>query len=296
MSFQRILVPTDFSEFAGFALDHAIGLARESGASIDIVHSAYVPNLHEVVAPPEVDRMIHDTAKRRLVALLERAQSARVTAETHLVEETPTVAIQQLASRLESDCIVMGTRGLTGLQHVVLGSTTERTLRIAPCPVLTVARAPDGVRSIHPRKILVPTDFSETAEHAAAVALGLLCEGSGDKAGEVVLLHVYARPIAAGPYAFAAKNDFAGLRHRIVEALEEAADAFTKEGLSASVRVEEARSAPVEIARVAEEEQCDWVVLGTHGRTGLSHLALGSVAERVVRAAACPTLTVKKND
>jgi len=292
MTFESILVPTDFSQCAGWALEQAIAIARESGAHIDLAHSTYVPNLHDVSTPPDVELAIRNAGTQRLAALVERVEQVGIDVHQHLLAETPTVAIQQLAERRGTDCIIMGTRGLTGLKHVVLGSIAERTLRIAPCPVLTVGQAPQP-GSAMPRKLLVPTDFSETAECATAMVRRLL----GDRRdAEIVLLHVYARPIAAGPYAFAVQDDFIGLRTRITDALEAIAEEVRSDGFTASVRVEEARSAAVEIARVAEDEACDWIVLGTHGRTGLSHLALGSVAEKVVRAAVCPTLTVKQTD
>ena len=138
MSFERILVPTDFSECAGWALEHAIAIAQESDGRIDLLHSDHVRNLDETVAPPDVLRTIRTAALGRLAALVERVEEAGVAVQQHLVDETPTVAIQRLAEKQDSDCIVMGTRGLTGIQHVVLGSTAERALRSAPCPVLTV--------------------------------------------------------------------------------------------------------------------------------------------------------------
>lgn len=292
MSFERILVPTDFSECAEWALEQAIAIAKQTNGRIDLVHSDYVPNLHEVVAPPDVLRTIRTTALSRLATLVKRVEEAGVDVQQHLADETPTLAIQRLAEKQNSDCIVMGTRGLTGLQHVVLGSTAERALRTAPCPVLTVGQP---LREGHelPQKILVPTDFSEAAERAIAIARGLLAK-QGD--AEIVLVHIYANPIAAGPYAFAASDGFLGIRARILNALEDTAEEFRKAGFRASVRVEEARSASREIARVARETDCDWIVLGTHGRTGFSHLALGSIAERVVREAVCPTLTIKADD
>jgi nucleotide-binding universal stress UspA family protein len=290
MAFKRILVPTDFSECAGFALDHAIGLACDTGGRIDLVHSIYVPNVYDVPTPIDIERQMTDIAKERLALLFERVEQRGVPCETHVIQETAPGGIHNLAEKLDSDCVVMGTRGLTGLAHVVLGSTAERTLRLAPCPVLTVSAAPDADAG-RPRKVLVPTDFSETAECATTLARELL---HGQPDGEVVLLHTFQQPMATGPYAFAVGNAFSGLRERLIEALETLAETYRDQGLSASIRLEEAPAIATEIARVAEEEHVDWIVLSTHGRTGLSHLALGSVAERVVRTASCPTLTVKQ--
>ncbi len=66
------------------------------------------------------------------------AEEAGAPAEIHLVDESPVAAILQLAEELHADLIVMGTRGLTGAKHVLLGSIAERTIRLAPCPVLSV--------------------------------------------------------------------------------------------------------------------------------------------------------------
>jgi nucleotide-binding universal stress UspA family protein len=85
---------------------------------------------------------------------------------------------------------------------------------------------------------------------------------------------------------------FGGLSTRLLKELEALAEPLRATGLECSVRLLEGRSAPV-ILDVASEEEVDWIVMGTRGRTGLPHAMLGSVADRVIRAAPCPTLSVK---
>ena len=85
-------------------------------------------------------RVWNDRIAQRTATLVSKAKAAGmiVIGKTHLVEFAPTDAIVETAKKTKADLIVMGTRGLTGLRHVLLGSVAERTLRLAPCPVLTV--------------------------------------------------------------------------------------------------------------------------------------------------------------
>jgi nucleotide-binding universal stress UspA family protein len=133
------------------------------------------------------------------------------------------------------------------------------------------------------RTILHPTDFSDRSEHAFHLA----CSLARDHGARVVLLHVVSLPVAA--------YEGVVLPPPIEEATEDA-----KRRLSqmkpAAIPVEHrvAEGDPAEmILRVAEEIHADLIVMGTHGRTGLGRLLMGSVAEQVVRRAPCPVLTMK---
>jgi nucleotide-binding universal stress UspA family protein len=145
--FETLLVAIDFSPDSEHALDLAIELAKSLGAAIHLVHS-YLPA--QELAPPFltelarefIERVTRETA-RRMERASERVRERGVACEIHLTEEIPAAAIPELAGKLGADLIVMGTRGNTGLRHVLLGSVAERTVRAAPCPVLT-AHAPDS--------------------------------------------------------------------------------------------------------------------------------------------------------
>lgn len=132
--------------------------------------------------------------------------------------------------------------------------------------------------------ILHPTDFSTHSDYAFRLA----CSLARDHGARVIALHIMKRPIAYG------------------EAGAYAADEYEKPALLADLRHLQAADGnpPIEhrlvagepageIVRLAEEAQCDLIVMGTHGRRGLSRLLLGSVAEEVMRHAPCPVLTVK---
>lgn len=140
-------------------------------------------------------------------------------------------------------------------------------------------------------KILVPVDFSEHSARAIEYAAAL----SKTYDAPIVLLHAYQTLNYALPEGYVFYS---------AEQLNELTQALDQQIARAKVQAEQAGAVAVEtkvlmgaafaeILRVAKEEDFDLIVMGTHGRTGLSHTFLGSVAERVVRQAPCPVLTVK---
>jgi nucleotide-binding universal stress UspA family protein len=134
--------------------------------------------------------------------------------------------------------------------------------------------------------ILVPTDFSERAKHAFHMAAAL----ARDHRAALTVLHV--REIPALPFAEFGAVPPVDLptREELMKKLEE----FEPADESIDVEFVVADGEPgEEIVRVASERHCDLIVMGTHGRTGLSRLLMGSVAERVMRRAPCPVLTLK---
>ncbi len=137
-----ILAPVDFSAHSDHALDYAVGLAKRFGAKLHVMHAYHVPvpiaTPDQIAIPRDFFSSIRDAAAKRLKETSDKLAAEGVTTETHLTEMLPTTAIVEAAGRLHADLIVMGTRGLTGLKHVLLGSVAERVLRTAPCPVLTV--------------------------------------------------------------------------------------------------------------------------------------------------------------
>ena len=146
--FQKILVPVDFSEHSGEALDVAIELAKAFGGSLQLLHCYRIQpagvSPYGIVLPESFDREVRDAAARQLDEWREKAEAQGVSAEASLSSMVPSLAISETAEELGCDLIVMGTRGLSGIKHVLLGSVAERTLRAAPCPVLTVKHADEA--------------------------------------------------------------------------------------------------------------------------------------------------------
>jgi universal stress protein A len=147
-SINKLLVPVDFSPHASKALDLAIEVATRFGASLEILHCYQINpggiSPYGIMMPENLDREFREAAQNKLDEWRERAQKANVDTEATLVPDLPSEAISRIARETGCDLIVMGTRGLTGLRHVVLGSVAERTLRGAHCPVLTVKDEADA--------------------------------------------------------------------------------------------------------------------------------------------------------
>ena len=142
MSFRRILVPVDFSNHSDRALEIARELAKAFGSKLVLLHCYQVNrgavSPYGIVLPESFDREIREAAARRLEQWREKAAADGVDAEARLSANLPSMGITDAATEEKIDLIVMGTRGLSGIKHVLLGSVAERTLRTAPCPVLTV--------------------------------------------------------------------------------------------------------------------------------------------------------------
>ena len=140
--FQTILVPIDFSEHSSRALDLAIQLAKTHSARIELVHSfpVVLPPLspYDTIYPTDFTAKCREAAEAKLAEWREKVSAAGIAVNAKATPEPPSEAIPENAKELGADLIVMGTRGLSGLKHVMLGSVAERTLRAAPCPVLTV--------------------------------------------------------------------------------------------------------------------------------------------------------------
>ncbi|HEY7816644.1 MAG TPA: universal stress protein, partial [Vicinamibacteria bacterium] len=223
----------------------------------------------------------------------------------YLSANLPSEEILQLTRKIGADLIVIGSRGLGGLQRWLLGSVAERTVRRAPCPVLTVS-ANDAAESAPPdanaggkpiaakeiQKILLPVDFSDSSQRAFDQAIGL----AQDFRAELHLLHCYQlhRRMVA-PYGIEIPES---LEHDVrMAALRRLSD-WREKATAHGIRVREHISAHFpsdEIPAMAARIGANLIVMGTRGLTGLKHVLLGSVAERTMRAAPCPVLTVRCN-
>jgi nucleotide-binding universal stress UspA family protein len=292
MSIRRILVPTDFSPHADGALQHAAALAQRLSANLHLLH-AYdvgfaVAFPEQVVLPPEFIDSVRTSALAQLDRVAIGLSDRGIVSQTHASPLPAVGAILDLAESLPADLIAIGTRGLSGIKHVLLGSVAERTMRLAPCPVLTVrADVPTAPPS---GTIVVPVDLSPASHHAVRYAREL---GSALGKPTIVLVHAFHLPPEIEAYA---------LQHGqpLLESLSEAAAAELESivselqdaGIACEYVARPGRPEQV-VSDLVDERRADAVVMLTHGRGGLAHAALGSVAERVTRKANCPVITLK---
>jgi nucleotide-binding universal stress UspA family protein len=290
----RILVPTDFSATSDEALAYARTLAGRLGASLHLVHAfedpftsaAFASEMYST-APISLRDALRRETERRLAERLPGDQATYFNGTTEIVTGRPAKTIVEYATTLGADLIVMGTHGRGGMAHLLLGSVAERVVRLATAPVLTLRRAAGPVT-----RILVPTDFSETADAALDYA-GLLAERFG---AAIQLLHVLDDPLEAeGLSADAYIGEAPSIRTALLQDAQSrlAHRGVSPDGGSAIEREVLFGYGATTIAEYAAIRGADLIVMGTHGRTGIAHLLLGSVAERLVRMAPCPVLTVR---
>ena len=286
-----VLVATDFSATADAAVEWGSDLARQRGGRLVLVHALdlHGPLSDFLPSPPDLDEHFQGAAVARLDELAASLRGG-LEVETRLEIGVASQAVVQAATELRPDLLVQGSRGLTGVAQLLLGSTAQRIVQHAPCPVLTVHL---GDRDRHRQlgHILVPTDFSHDAEGAARTAQTLLAADGA----RMTLLHAYHLPVeytASGtiPTGLPFRQDVAAVAE---EKLAAAAVTLQRAGLTVETVAREGYP-PEVIVEAARELDADVIAMGTHGRTGLRHFLLGSNAERVVGHAPCPVLTVRQ--
>jgi len=290
---RSIIVATDFSAQSQAATARAVSLACLDGASIHLVHAVRFPLVvspYEVSVPSAVWEGVRLAAQEKLEEAREAIEGKGVSTVTADIPESgdPVHVIAAAVEAHEADLVVMGTHGHSGLKHAFLGSVAERTLRTLDLPVLAVKE--DTAKAEEPiTRILLAVDFSVHSDRAVEVAADL---GSRLKAN-VDVIHAFDLPRDYIPYASAFG---VSLEQKIEAYADERLDGVRQrlEECGVPVKLHARRGLPsVVISEVALEVGCQLIIMGTRGNSGLSHVLLGSVAERTLRMAPCSVLTVK---
>jgi nucleotide-binding universal stress UspA family protein len=286
---KKTLVATDFSPHAERALEHGIALARLFGGTVELFSSAYIPPTALAAMAtgmsPGLIQQARDETHNRLEALAAKLRGKGLDVTCSSSTDEPSLAICARAKEIGAELVAMGTRGHTGIAHVVFGSIAERVARLAHCSVLT-AHADSPAPSAY-RRVLVPTDFSPDADLALAWARKLV-EKTG---GKLVVLHSYDLPaLLTGGAAFSAPS----IQQSLQTAARERLDLLKKTLSGVDVEAVLSHGRPdLSILETAESERVDLIAMGTRGRTGLAHVVMGSTAERVLRRAHQPVVTLK---
>lgn len=292
MKIERIVVGTDFSPESEAAVQHALHIARLTGAAITLVHACpIVEPPSRSVAGPWSDLMQRQLAenRQRLDALSASLTAQGVRVAHALVDDTADAAILDVAASASADLVVVGTHGFTGIKHLLLGSVAEKVLRHSASSVL-IARRPGPEPALEElghgyRRLLVATDFSDAAERALELATSLATDGAS-----IEVWHWWSSPYG-GPLP-----DPAALRREIEDGARATGDELLarhrdpRYRLSFHVAESQARDG---IQQQLASGGYDLVVLGSHGRRGLTRWLLGSVAEATARHAPCSVLVAR---
>lgn len=277
---KTILVPTDFSPTAQSAIRVASNLARKANGKVILLHvvddigdgsfnvEGEVAHTDEWQNHAFTVKMI-EKARRELALLKNNLESEGVSVGTLLRLGNPFHGMQTIITEQRADIVVMGTHGSSGFEELMIGSNTEKVVRRSSCPVLSVSQIP---ATSHVRKIVWATSMTDDEKDFAEVVKSFQALEDA---------HIFLVRINT-PAIF--KSDV-GVRQEL--------NAFAKRYRLQNFSINSFNDYTEEegIVRFAEDVDADLIALATHGRTGLSHVIKGSIAEDVVNHSARPVLT-----
>jgi nucleotide-binding universal stress UspA family protein len=267
---ERLLLSADGSEFSEGAVREAIGLAKTCGSKLYVVSVVEVNPEFESLAPGLVEKMEKET-RQYLEEVKEKALKEGADCEIIVHEgEDPYQYIVDEAAKKQVEMIIMGRRGRTGLKRLMMGSVTAKVIGHAPCKVLVVPKA----ATITYKNILIATDGSKYSESAYREAISI-----AKRTGSNLIVLSVATKNANLPNA---KKSVEKIR-RDAEKEKIKVETLTPKGMPYKVIVD-----------TAERKNADLIVVGSHGRTGLEKLLMGSVTERVIGHTGCAVMVVKK--
>jgi len=265
---ETILLATDGSDYSEGAVREAIRFANKCTSRLFVI-SVVETNPELAIYAPDVVEKIEKKTFETLKKIKERAEGEGITCEVISHSgESPHKYIVEEAERLNADIIIMGRRGRRGLMKLMMGSVTALVIGHAPCKVFVVPRAAE----LKCEKILVATDGSEYSEKAVREAISI------------------AKRFGSSIVAISVEHRESDLQ-RVKDNVRHIRDFADKEGVEAETFA--ITGTPYEsIVTTAQVKNADLIVIGSHGRTGLRKLLMGSVAERVIALAHCSVLVL----
>jgi len=277
---KKILVPTDFSKPAGIATDVAADIARKSGAELTLLHviEEVVGNSLNVEGQVSADSgweekifnlKLIEKAKKQMAKVAEDSRFENVRLKTELRVGTPYHGMNKIIVDKKVDLVVMGTSGRSDLEQMIIGSNTEKVVRTAGCPVLTVHNKP-ATKDF--KQIVYATSMDKDEEVFSRIVR--TTQKLYDSTIHLVRINTpsnFQRDVLVKKYM----QDFAKrlqLKNYTINVFN---DVSEEEG----------------IIYFADSIDADLVAMSTHGRTGFAHVLAGSIAEDVVSHSRRPVLT-----
>lgn len=291
------LVPTDFSEASKCALAHAIKMAAGFGGEVHLLNVVEIPTGALSSLPVDFVSDVEEQGMENLNAML-ASFDIDLPPITKIVRsgvpsKSPAQIILEYAQDLDVDLIVMGTHGRRGPRRLLLGSVTEEVARRAICPVLTVREHKHAFSIPVVRNILVPIDFSDASERIVEVAEQI----ARSTEASLTLMHVV--DIEFYPYYGLTVDPVQLIERNMINIsmnkLNDMVQTLRSRGLKANWETDTGHAARV-VTDYADRNKVDMIIIGTHGRSGFNRLVLGSIAEKVLRTAPCPTVVVNTSD
>jgi nucleotide-binding universal stress UspA family protein len=293
LEFKLIHCPIDFSEFSVRAYCHALSLAEHYRSKLVVQHVVEVwqhPSASFAATAllyNEYSQSLRLSGAEQLQELVKNHPHGEVQPELAVDEGMAPDSILSFAQARKADLIVMGTHGRRGFDRLMLGSATDRVMRMAPCPVMAVREAThdsiaagQGRHYIHRLdRILACIDFSEDSERALSYAISATEEYDA----ELTLLHVL--------HEIPGRDKAEAAMAAATEQLEKLIPAESRKTLKIKTAVRIGRPYR-EIIQLALEAQTDMITIGVRGRGALDLAVFGSTTYRVMQLGPCPVLTV----
>lgn len=279
----KILVAVDGSDSSMHALQESIKLAFNEGSRITVVSvSPRFEGDLSLVGVGNISAALKNPSEIALSKAKEMARSSGVSIRTVCEEGEPYERIIGVAEAENCDLIVMGTKGVSGLERVLVGSVAAGVIGHSQRDVLVIpAKSQVGWQ-----RILVTTDGSKYSKAAAERAVNY----AKVYGGELTVVAVVDAPAELSGVSPAAVEDMIRKAKRYVGEVKSEADSA---GLKTETFVLEGEEAYRKITEFAKEHNISIIVMGSHGRTGLSRLLVGSVAEKIIGYAHCPVLVAR---
>lgn len=280
--YRKILTAIDGSLTSLHALEESFELAQNEGSWITVVSviPPYTGDL-DLVAVGNIMASMRKPCDEALKKAQELADKHKVLVKTVCEEGEPYERIIDLAQAENCDLIVMGRRGLRRLERVLVGSVTARVIGYSPIDVLVIPRD----TTVGFKKVLIATDGSRFSNAAEKKAIDF-AKSYGGELGIISVVDVPSEFYAESPKTV---DELINKAKSYVDAVKKDAELS---GVRAETVVKEGEAYRV-ITDTAKEIGADVIVMGSHGRTGLKRLLMGSVTEKVIGHTPCPVLVVK---
>ncbi len=287
----RILLATDGSDDAVLAARAAADLARKTGCELYVVHvwHAEFPKAYAVTMPGTRSRWCEQQAARLLAEQAEHIEGAGgKVKEAHLRRGRATDEIVGLANELNAGLVVMGSRGLGTVKRLVVGSVSEAVVHDVSRPVLLLR---GGAQAWPPARIVIGEDFSEESLKAAKLASSI----GGLFGARALLVHAYPLlELAQKSRVSGATETDKEVRatHKVLEILAIKLKGVLGQDLQTKTIAGDAANSILDVAEESGEPSL--IAIGSRGHGMLDRLALGSVSDKIMRAAAGPVLIYRQ--
>jgi nucleotide-binding universal stress UspA family protein len=273
---KKILVPVDFSKPSEYAAKMAAKIAKKTGATIYLIHFIELPSgvidigISSRFSIPESMLYLRKT-KDKIVAFKKTFFNEEMTVEYFIKISNPFEGIKKYGQRIDADLIIMGSKGHSKFDDIIIGSNTEKVVRSSKIPVIIVKRNPKNFKL---KNVVFASNFKKENREV----FSKLLDFANAFESKIHLLQINT------PSKF---ENTADSKQKIMNFIKE------YELPKFSINIYNDNSVEKGILNFSREKKADLIALSTHGRSGISHLFAGSVAKNLSKKALKPMFTVK---